>query len=85
MTLRKFINGVGTTLGIFTIPFDAALTLVCGILSVLMIIFCIIWALFDKVPFYKIKEMFIYRHSFGIEDLQGFLFLSIKIGNRIRY
>lgn len=85
MTLQKFIDTVGMMLAILTIPFDAALTLICGILSALLIVFCIIWAFFGKVPFDKIKDTFIYRHSFGIKDLNEFLFLATKVANRIYY
>lgn len=85
MTLRKFIDTVGITFGFITIPLDAILTLLCGTLTIIMIALCIIWALFAKVPFYKIKETFIYRHSFGIKDLNEFFFLATKVANRIYY
>lgn len=85
MTLRKVINTIGVTFGLMTVPFDAILTIVCGILTIIMVILCIIWAFFTKVPFYKIKETFIYRHSFGIKDLHEFFFLASKVANRIYY
>lgn len=85
MTLRKVIDTIGMTFGFLTIPLDAILTLVYGILSIVMIILCIIWAFFGKVPFEKIKETFIYRHSFGIKDLNEFFFLATKVANRIYY
>lgn len=85
MTLQKFIDTIGITFGFMTIPFDVVLTLTCGILTVLMILLCIIWAFFGKVPFNRLKETFVYRHSFGITSLNEFLFLSTKVANRIYY
>lgn len=86
MTLKKFINTIGVIIAILTISLDAILTLVCGMIASIHIILTIIWALFDKdVPFYKIKETFIYRHSFGIKDWNEFFFLATKVANRIYY
>ena len=86
MTLKGFIETVGTILGILTIPVDALHTLLCGIIASLNIILIIIWALFHKdAPFYMLNQTYFYRHSFGIKSLHDFFFLASKIARRLYY
>lgn len=86
MTLQKFIDTTGMVLAILTISVDALHTLICGVLASVHIFLIIIWALFDKeVQFYMLKQTYVYRHSFGIKDLNEFFFLATKVANRIYY